>query len=56
MKAKRITKAEALEALRELRTESDREQAHAEADGILLMLIADKEITDAFHAIPKWYA
>lgn len=33
-----------------------REEDHEEADEILLELVSDPEITDAFESIGKWYA
>jgi hypothetical protein len=36
--------------------QTDMESVHLEADGLLLKLIGDDEITAAFHAIDKWYA
>ncbi len=50
-----MTKEEALQALRALDT-SDPEEAHTFADGILLALIGDPEITKAWGDIPKWFA
>lgn len=52
----RVTKEEALQKLRELKDHGNEEIAHAEADGVLLELIGDQDITDAFEAIDKWYA
>lgn len=34
----------------------DPESDHADADDLLLELIDDQEVTDAFNAIRKWYA
>lgn len=47
-----------LEDLRRVKKElsHDIEQAHADADGLLLTYLNDKEIAEAYNAIPKWYA
>ena len=50
------TKTEALAALRALKGKSDSEYAHIDADEILLELIDDVEIREAFEALEKWYA
>jgi hypothetical protein len=50
-----MTRDDALKRLRELEL-GDPEDAHIEADKILLDLIDDPEITEAFEAIGKWYA
>ena len=44
-----------LARLREL-VHGDPESGHMEADRLLLVLIDDAEITQAFEEIPKWYA
>lgn len=52
-----MTRDELLAALRKLQGEGgDREANHEEADAALLEFINDKEITEAFDAIEKWYA
>lgn len=50
-----MTRDEALKRLRELQG-SDPESGHYEADQILLSLIGDVEIENAYRAIGKWYA
>ncbi len=47
---------EVLAELLALRSSSDAERAHVEADRLLLKLIGDDEIRAAFDAIRKWYA
>jgi len=44
-----------LEAAAEL-SETDPEAAHSDADDILLELIDDEEIVEAYGKIKKWYA
>ena len=51
-----MNKEELLKALRALAGLRDPESAHSEADHLLLTFIDDDEITEAFEAIPKWYA
>lgn len=51
-----MTREEALVTLRELAHLTDKEDAHMSADNVLLQLIDDREITEAFNAIDKWYA
>lgn len=64
------TKEEVLKRLRELAlkvpiktarghtqwVQLDPEEAHCEADSLLLDLINDQEISDAYDAVEKWYA
>jgi hypothetical protein len=45
-----------LKQLKDLQQHKDREFAHGEADCLLLELIDDEEITEAFNLIEKWYA
>jgi hypothetical protein len=45
-----------LKNLEILQKDSDLERAHIMADQLLLLYIADSEITDAFEKIEKWYA
>jgi uncharacterized protein Smg (DUF494 family) len=54
----KLTKEEALDMLRRLAkaSETDAEQPRAEADDVLLRLIDDPEITQAYQAVEKWYA
>lgn len=52
-----MTRDEALARLKEILAENgDVEMAHIEADGVLLALINDAEISEAFNVIDKWYA
>jgi hypothetical protein len=51
-----MTKQHAIEELTKLRDSFDVESAHARADDILILLIDDQEIRDAYEAIPKWYS
>lgn len=51
-----MTKADALQQLHDLDLLDDEEIAHVRADDVLLALIDDDEITEAFKAIHKWYA
>ncbi len=45
----------AVKALKELENDSDTEQAHVEADEILLSLLPT-EIQEEFNKLHKWYA
>ena len=48
-----------LEEMRRLRTFTDPEIAHAEADGILTDVLLDlgyKELVEAYEAVWKWYS
>lgn len=38
------------------RPRRDEEVAHVDADAVLLWLINEPEVTEAFESIPKWYA
>jgi len=51
-----MTKEELLEALKALIPDSPTEEAHMEADALLLKYINDLEITAAYDALEKWYA
>ena len=55
-----ITKEELIEELRRLTDGKafnyDYEITHHEADDLLLAYINDEAVTEAFDAIPKWYA
>lgn len=54
-----MTTDEAIKRLRELHEKNGDEAsegAHIEADNILLDLIGDDELREAFKAIRKWYA
>lgn len=51
------TRDEVLARLRALGgPQADPECAHGEADDLLLALLNDPEITDAYEAITRWYA
>lgn len=52
----KLTRDEALAALVKAQQNNDPEDAHADADYILLGLIDDQEITDAWEKVRKWYA
>lgn len=49
-------RAETLVKLRELANDTDAEESHSEADGLILRYIADEEIGEAWAAVPKWYS
>jgi hypothetical protein len=64
-----MTRDEALKRLTELRDGTkawqdtsgrgesmDPEEAHEEADSIILALLGDEEVAHLFHSIYKWYA
>lgn len=52
-----MTTSEAIKRFREMKdNDEDPEGAHIEADNILLDLVGDDELREAFRAIPKWYA
>lgn len=51
-----MTKEELLAKLKELKSNSDCEDAHIEADDALLDYINDQEISESYGAIGKWYA
>jgi hypothetical protein len=51
-----LSHAEALRRLIQLQDSGDPEIAHFDADKVLLLLIDDKQIREAFEAIDKWYA
>jgi hypothetical protein len=51
-----VSKEEAIQRLRELaRPPLDEEVVHPQADDILLALINDPEIEEAYNDVPKWY-
>lgn len=54
--AKAVGRNEVVAALQALEDTDDPDDAHYMADAILLALIDDPEITDAFRKISKWYA
>jgi hypothetical protein len=43
-------------ALRALAESADPESSHGEADGLLLEFINDREVTEAYNALTRWYA
>ena len=49
-------KNELLEKLNRLSESGDSESAHVEADSLVLEYIGDKEITEAFLKLERWYA
>lgn len=58
-----MTKAEAITALKEIikrckddPNHYDAEDAHSDADTVLLEYINDKEIEAAWDDVPKWYS
>ena len=54
-----MTKEEAVEMLRKLRTNDDTEMAHIHADSVLCDLLTSlgyKEVVDEYEEISKWYA
>jgi len=51
-----MTKEQLIEKLKSLIDNRDIEGAHVTADNLLLEYINDKEVSDAFHNIEKWYA
>ncbi len=53
---KKRTRADIINDLQQLNGHPDQEQAHVEADELLLEMINDSEVTRAFKNIPKWYA
>ncbi len=55
-KKEKIKKQEAVRRLKELQERADAERAHMEADEILLKLIDDEEVRNAFEKVDKWYA
>jgi hypothetical protein len=56
----RSIREQALDRLRQLAEDSksggDKEAIHAEADEILLELVGDPKVIEAFEAIEKWYS
>jgi len=50
-----MTLEELIEKLKALQN-ADPEQAHLDADRLLLEYIGSADVDDAFTAIPKWYA
>lgn len=54
-KKRRLTKEELIEKLKVLESR-DPEDAHREADRLLIEYINDEDIEQAFFEVPKWYA
>lgn len=55
----KMTKEEAIEALRKCQARHDIEEAHIEADSVLTELLTDLgygEVVDEWHKVDKWYA
>lgn len=53
-----MTKQELLRRLRALSdplTRTDIESDHSDADALLAEYIGDKDISEAYHAVEKWY-
>jgi hypothetical protein len=46
----------AIDRLKKLQESNNREEAHLEADEILLQLIDDFQVETAYRAIAKWYS
>jgi hypothetical protein len=51
-----LDRAALLHLLRDLQSTREPESAHAVADRALLAYINDPDITEAYGAVPKWYA
>lgn len=58
-----MTKEEAIIRLKEIAKQCkdvekryDADEAHCDADMILLEYINDEEIREAWHSVPKWYS
>jgi uncharacterized protein involved in tellurium resistance len=51
-----MTKQELIEALKKCAAMSDNENAHIQADQLLLDFIGDDEIRQAFNSILRWHA
>jgi len=52
----KLTKQEAIKQLKHISKNYDTECAHSFADDVLLKLIDDEEIKEAYDSVPKWYA
>ena len=50
-----ISREEVIERLLALQASSDHEQAHIEADHLLLRYISDDTLTDAYMSLTRWY-
>lgn len=53
---KATTKADLIVRLETLAKSFDTEGAHCDADDALIEFINDKDIEEAYHKVPKWYA
>ncbi len=51
-----MDKKEAIKKLKEQQENAGCEGAHIEADDILLELIDDEDVEEAWHKVCKWYA
>jgi len=51
-----MSKEELIRKLSELQSSGDTEQAHSDADDLLVEYINDAEISEAYNAIDKWFA
>ncbi len=51
-----MNKEEIIEELKKLQVNDDKEQAHIDADDLLLEHISDEEISEEYNKIDKWYA
>jgi len=49
-------KKELLKILKRALRSMDQESAHVDADEAIIKFINDPEISEAYYAIPKWYA
>lgn len=52
----KLTKSELLEKLKQCAQSDDTEEAHSEADALIISYIDDEEIATAYTAVEKWYA
>ena len=51
-----MTKEELIKRLRTQARNRDTEEAHEKADDLLLAFIGDREISEAFWNVSRWYA
>jgi hypothetical protein len=51
-----MTKKELIKELKKLQSNEDTEEAHVEADHLLIKYIKDADIGKEYRAIKKWYA
>lgn len=54
--SKKARRERVLVELRRLERDGDTERAHVKADALLIELIDDPEVMEAYEAIQKWYA